>query len=212
MTTLPLREVSVPRAERAVTYFTHPHALVETPYIGEGTRVWAFAHVMAGAVVGAHCNLGDHCFIESGAHVGDRVTVKNGVAVWRGVHIDNDAFIGPGVVFTNDRRPRAFIRVPEGELLTTRVGRGATLGARATLLCGLEIGEYAFIAASTTVTRDVPGHALMMGTPARQRGWVCRCAHQLEAAGAGRWFCPVCDLHYRADGYSLVHLPKPSDR
>lgn len=212
MTTLPLREVPVPRAERAATYFTHPHALVETPYVGEGTRVWAFAHVMPGAVVGAHCNLGDHCFVESGAHVGDRVTVKNGVSVWRGVWIDDDAFIGPGVAFTNDRRPRAFIRVPEGELLTTRVGRGATLGARSTILCGLEIGEYAFVAASATVTRDVPAHALMMGTPARQCGWVCRCAHKLEAASSGQWFCPVCELSYRSQGHPLTLVSDLSRR
>lgn len=207
MAILPLREVSVPRAERAVTYFTHPHALVETPYIGEGTRVWAFAHVMSGAVIGAQCNLGDHCFIENGARVGDRVTIKNGVSVWRGVRIEDDAFVGPGVVFTNDRRPRAFIRVPEGELLTTRVGRGATLGARSTILCGLEVGEYAFIAASATVTRDVPAHALMIGSPARQQGWVCRCAHQLEAAAPERWFCPICCLHYRVDGRDLTLQP-----
>lgn len=212
MVTPPLREIAVPRPGRAGSFFAHPHALVETSHIGEGTRVWAFAHIMPGAVIGAGCNLGDHCFVESGAHVGDRVTIKNGVSIWRGVRVDDDAFIGPGVVFTNDRRPRAFVRAPEGDLMTTHVGAGATLGAHSTLICGIEVGPFAFIAAASTVTRDVPSHALMMGSPARQRGWVCRCAHQLESAGPDQWVCAICELTYHTSENGLIIAPEVRSR
>lgn len=163
-----------------MSYFAHPAALVESNEIGDGTRVWAFAHVLKGAVVGANCNVCDHVFIEDGAVVGDRVTLKNNVLVWRGVVIEDDVFVGPGVVFTNDLDPRAEFKKPPEEWLSTLVRRGATLGANSTIICGVEIGRYAFIGAGAVVTRSVPDHQVVVGNPARPVGWVCTCAHGLD--------------------------------
>lgn len=157
----------------------HPQALVESDKVGSGTRVWAFAHVCAGAVVGSDCNLCDHTYIESGGVLGDRVTLKNQVAVWDGVHIGDDVFIGPNVTFTNVKRPRIGFKKDSTEFLPTEIGKGATLGAGATILCGLAIGRYAFIAAGSVVTRDVDDFQLVMGNPARFYAWVCECGQSL---------------------------------
>ena len=170
------------------TAFFHPTALVESQSVGAGTRVWAFAHILAGAKVGTNCNVGDHAFIESGAHVGNNVTVKNHVCIWDGVTIEDDCFIGPHVMFTNDPYPRS-PRMPEvveryGQrenwLLPTVVERGCSIGANATILPGVRLGEYCMIAAGAIVTHDVQPFALVMGTPARQVGTVCRCGAKIE--------------------------------
>jgi UDP-2-acetamido-3-amino-2,3-dideoxy-glucuronate N-acetyltransferase len=163
-------------------FFVHPLALAESASIGAGTRVWAFAHVMAGAQVGSHCNLGEHVFVETGARIGDRVTVKNGVSVWAGVDVEDDAFLGPNCVFTNDPNPRAYIKKRPQDLVPTRVRKGATIGAGAVIVCGHEIGDYAFVGAGSVVIRDVPGFALVVGNPARQIGWMCLCAQKLRGA------------------------------
>lgn len=160
--------------------FVHPAGLCESDAVGPRTRVWAFAHILPGAVVGADCNICDHAFIEGGARLGDGVTVKNGVLVWAGVTVEDHVFLGPGVVFTNDLRPRAEIKKPVEQLIATTVRRGATLGANATVVCGTEIGEYAFVAAGAVVTRDVPAQALVAGNPASVIGWVCRCGERLD--------------------------------
>lgn len=159
--------------------------------MGAGTRVWAFAHVMDGAVVGEECNIGDHAFVESGAVVGRRVTVKNGVMIWDRVTVRDDVFLGPGVVFTNDLRPRASIQRSGDELVATLVGQGATLGAGAVVVCGTEVGEGSFVAAGAVVTRDVPSHAFVAGNPATPRGWVCWCGNPLDdelVCGCGQRF------------------------
>lgn len=174
--------------------FVHPRALCESDSVGAGTRVWAFAHVLPGAVVGRACNIGEGAFIEDGAVVGDRVTVKNGVLIWDGVTIEDDVFLGPGTVFTNDLRPRAEIRRGSVGFVPTLVRRGASLGANVTVVCGVTIGSYAMVAAGSVVTRDVPDHALVAGNPARQRGWVCTCGERLGADLA----CP--------DGHSVPRL------
>ncbi|MCG6872008.1 MAG: N-acetyltransferase [Gammaproteobacteria bacterium] len=178
----------------------HPQALCESSEVGSGTRIWAFAHVMPGARIGRDCNIGGHVFVESGAVLGDRVTVKNGALIWEGVTLADDVFVGPGVAFTNDRLPRSpraeddaitrrYAR-PEDWLVATRVEQGASLGAGAVILCGLRIGAWAMVAAGAVVTRDVPPHACVMGSPARVRGRVCRCGAPLdtalECAGCGR--------------------------
>jgi acetyltransferase-like isoleucine patch superfamily enzyme len=155
--------------------------------------VWAFAHVMAGAVVGAECNVCDHAFIETGAVVGDRVTVKNNVLIWDGVVVEDDVFLGPNVVFTNDLRPRAHVKKSGSELGRTVVRAGATLGAGVTVVCGVEIGADAFVAAGSVVTADVPAHALVAGNPARARGWVCRCGERLDDATLA---CDACGRRY----------------
>jgi acetyltransferase-like isoleucine patch superfamily enzyme len=159
--------------------FVHANALCESEHVGEGTHVWAFAHVLPGARVGAGCNICDHVFIEGGAVVGNRVTVKNAVLIWDGVTVEDDVFLGPNMVFTNDLRPRASIRRPPDELLPTTVRAGATIGANATIVCGVEIGNNAFVSAGAVVTRDVPAHALVVGNPAKRIGWACVCGRTL---------------------------------
>jgi acetyltransferase-like isoleucine patch superfamily enzyme len=158
--------------------FKHPLALVESDTVGPGTRIWAWAHVMRGARIGADCNVGEHCFIESGAILGDRVTVKNGVAVWDGVTVEDGVFLGPAAVLTNDRRPRS--RAPGFVPQRTVLREGCTIGANATVLSGLEIGRYAMIGAGALVTRDVPDFTLVTGSPARRRGHVCACGRDVR--------------------------------
>lgn len=163
----------------SASYFVHPQALVETQVVGEGTRIWAFAHVMAGAVVGKHCNIGDHAFVESNVVIGDGVTIKNGVAVWDGVSLGDHVFVGPNAVFTNDLNPRAEVKKGRDQFVATNVDEGATIGANATIVCGVTIGRYAFIGAGTVVIRDVPAYAIVVGNPARQIGFMCECGQHL---------------------------------
>jgi UDP-2-acetamido-3-amino-2,3-dideoxy-glucuronate N-acetyltransferase len=167
-------------------YFVHPKALVETDDIGDHTRVWAFAHVMKDASIGAECNIGDHAFVESGVRLGNNVTVKNGVSIWQGVEIGDDVFLGPNCVFTNDPNPRAYIKKTGDSLVSTRVRTRATIGANATIVCGITIGQYAFIGAGTVVIRDVPDFAMMVGNPARQIGWMCVCATKLQTPAVSK--------------------------
>jgi UDP-2-acetamido-3-amino-2,3-dideoxy-glucuronate N-acetyltransferase len=137
---------------------------------------------MAGARIGEHCNICDHAFVETGATLGNRVTVKNGVMIWSGVTIEDDVFVGPGVVLTNDLTPRARFKKARDRLLTTTLRKGATIGAGATLLSGIEIGENAFVGAGSVVTRSVPPHVLVAGNPARAIGWACECGMRLGVA------------------------------
>ena len=159
--------------------FVHERALCESQDVGEGTRVWAFAHVMKGAKLGRDCNVGDCAFIESGAVLGNKVTVKNAVLVWDKVVVEDEVFLGPNMVFTNDMNPRSAFKKSPDKFLPTRVKRGASIGANATIVCGVTIGEQAFIGAGTVVIRDVPAHALVAGNPARHIGWVCTCGEKL---------------------------------
>jgi acetyltransferase-like isoleucine patch superfamily enzyme len=157
---------------------------------------------MKGAVVGRDCNIGDHAFIESGARIGDRVTVKNQAMVWDGVEIGDDVFVGPGVSFTNDMFPRsarmllpavvARYHAQARWLVRTRVEQGASLGARSVVLPDLTIGAYAAVGAGAVVTRDVPSHALVVGTPAQLAGWVCRCGAPLKEDQTAAWRCQQC--------------------
>jgi acetyltransferase-like isoleucine patch superfamily enzyme len=140
-------------------------ALVESSSIGTGTRIWAFAHVLAGAKIGADCNICDHVFIENDVVVGDRVTIKCGVQLWDGLRLADDVFVGPNATFTNDRFPRSK-QLPSAWLVTT-VCKGASIGANATILPGITIGEHAMIGAGAVVTRDVPARVVVVGNPAR---------------------------------------------
>ncbi len=180
--------------------FVHANALCESGSVGDGTRIWAFAHIMEGARIGCDCNIGGHAFIESGAFIGDRVTVKNGAMIWNGVVIEDDAFIGPGVLFTNDKHPRsprseaAGARYCETEswLAPTHVHRGASIGAGAVILCGIQVGAYSTVGAGAVVTRNVAVQRLVLGNPARVAGWVCRCGATLSDVAA----CSQCERKY----------------
>lgn len=175
------------KKSKTPSHYQHPLALVETTRIGAGTRIWAFAHVMNGAHIGRDCNIGDHAFVESGARLGNGVTVKNGVAVWEGVTLHDFVFAGPNAVFTNDLRPRS-PRFPGGKLRyktkswlgKTHVKKGASIGANATIVCGVTIGEFAMIGAGAVVTRNVPPHALWLGVPGKLAGYVCECGENLD--------------------------------
>lgn len=163
---------------RAEKFFVHPKAMVDTDEIGEGTRVWAFSHVMKGARIGKNCNIGEHCYVEKGAEVGDDVVVKNGVSLWWGVKIESKVFVGPNAVFTNDRIPRA--KLYRQEYDSTVVREGASIGANATLLSGIEVGEHALVGAGSTVTANVPAYAIVYGVPAKIRRYVCACGEPLR--------------------------------
>lgn len=164
---------------RDASVFVHERALCESDDVGARTRVWAFAHVMKGARVGADCNICDHAFIESGAVLGDRVTVKNAVLVWDKVTVENDVFLGPNMIFTNDMNPRVAFKKPPSEFLPTVVEDGASIGANATIVCGVTVRTNAFVGAGATVIRDVPAYAIVAGNPARRIGWMCACGEKL---------------------------------
>jgi UDP-2-acetamido-3-amino-2,3-dideoxy-glucuronate N-acetyltransferase len=181
----------------------HRLAVVETDAIGAGTRVWAYAHVMAGARVGRGCNLGEGVFIERGVTIGNDVTIKNGVAIYDGVSVDDDAFLGPHCVFTNDLRPRSGrYKRPPATFLPTRIGRGATVGANATIVCGHAVGAYAMVAAGAVVTKDVAPYVLVAGVPARKIGFVCACGESLPKS-----LVCMCGLAYVLEDAGLAPRP-----
>ncbi len=154
-----------------MSYFKHPTALVgDGAIIGEGTRVWAFVNIMKGALIGLNCNICDHCYVEGNVVLGNNVTIKNNVPVYDGVILEDNVFVGPNATFVNDRRPRS--RSAGWTLERTFVRKGASIGANATIMCGVTIGEYAVVGAGCVVIRDVPPHAVMVGNPARQVGFV----------------------------------------
>ena len=191
-----------------------PSAIVDSgATLGAGTRVWHFAHVCAGARVGAGCSLGQNVFIGNDVRIGDRVKIQNNVSVYDAVTIEDEVFCGPSMVFTNVYNPRAsFAR--KDQYRPTLVRRGATLGANCTIVCGVTIGEYAFIAAGAVVNRDVPDFALMAGVPARQTGWISRFGERLplRMGGAGQARCPhTGDIYLLQDGACLLQrAPQPA--
>ncbi|MGH2575883.1 MAG: acyltransferase [Ignavibacteria bacterium] len=158
-------------------YYVHPTAICESDNIGKNTRIWAFTHVLNDVTIGEDCNLCDYTFIENGVVIGNRVTIKNGISVWSGVTIEDDVFLGPNCVLTNDIYPRSKAYVG---IAKTLIKKGASIGANATLLCGITIGKYSMIGAGAVVTKDVPDFALMVGNPARFRHWISKSGEKLE--------------------------------
>lgn len=177
---------------RKKNFFQHPTALVNSrAQVGDKTRVWAFANIQDGAVIGRECNICDGCYIEKGAVIGDHVTLKNGVNVFEGVTIQDDVFCGANVAFTNDRHPRAVRRDP-WVLEKTLIKKGASLGSNAVIICGITVGEYAVVGAGTVVTKSVGDHQIVVGNPGRFLGYACRCGRKLSA----EYFCAACRKQY----------------
>ncbi|MFH1706681.1 MAG: acyltransferase [Planctomycetota bacterium] len=177
----------------------HPTAVIDQPAaIGDGTRIWHFSHVMSGAVIGKDCVLGQNVYVGARALIGNGVKIQNNCSIYDAVTLADESFIGPSVVFTNVMNPRAFV-VRKDQYRPTLVERGATIGANATIVCGVTIGPYAFVAAGSVVARDVPAYGLVMGVPARLKGWVCRCGVHLPA-GIAPVVCAECGRRYRTGG------------
>jgi UDP-2-acetamido-3-amino-2,3-dideoxy-glucuronate N-acetyltransferase len=191
-----------------VRRWAHATAVVDPgAHVGADTKVWHFCHVMKGARVGARCVLGQNVFVAGSAVVGDGCRVQNNVSLYDGVVLEDDVFVGPSAVFTNVKTPRAAVSRKHA-LIPTRVGRGATIGANATIVCGVTLGEYAFVGAGAVVTRDVPPHALVAGVPARRVGWACRCGERL--ATGPRPACAACGARYVESGPGAMRALKPT--
>jgi len=188
--------------------FVHASALVdEGALVGRGTKVWHFSHVMSGAQIGEDCSLGQNVFVADTVRIGNNVKIQNNVSVYAGVELADDVFCGPSVVFTNVLTPRSAFPRAQDQYLKTVVKRGASMGANATVVCGVTIGEWALIGAGTVVTADVKPFALMVGVPARRMGWVCKCGERLQALehGATEAACPACLRKYQL-GQDLATL------
>ena len=185
--------------------FIHNDAVVESQSIGDGTRIWRNAHVMPGAVIGKNCNIGEGCYIENYVRIGNGVTIKNNIAIWDNITIEDEVFIGPAAVFTNDLRPRAFNKKRPEDFMSTLMKRGATIGANATIVCGITIGEYAFIGAGSVVTRDIPPYQIVYGNPARFKGYMCRCS-EIIPPDISPFQCR-CGLKYEIRGAVVTKIP-----
>ncbi|HOR72548.1 MAG TPA: acyltransferase [Verrucomicrobiota bacterium] len=177
--------------------FVHPSAYVdEGAVIGRGTKIWHFSHVMKGAQIGERCILGQNVNVDGGVRLGNNVKVQNNVSIYTGAEIEDDVFLGPSCVLTNVTNPRS--QVNRHSLYEkTIIKRGATVGANATIVCGVTLGRYCFIAAGSVVTKDVPDYALMMGNPARQKGWMSRHGHVIKPGEDGVLLCPESGYRYR---------------
>jgi UDP-2-acetamido-3-amino-2,3-dideoxy-glucuronate N-acetyltransferase len=178
-------------------FFVHPSAIVdEGSQIGEETKIWHFTHIMSQCVIGKKCNIGQNCVISPSVILGDNVKIQNNVSVYAGVVCEDDVFLGPSMVFTNILNPRSAI-VRRDQYLKTLVKKGASIGANATILCGIEIGEYALIGAGAVVTKNVKPYALVLGNPAKQTGWVSEYGHKLVFDAKGMATCPEEKTTYR---------------
>jgi UDP-2-acetamido-3-amino-2,3-dideoxy-glucuronate N-acetyltransferase len=186
-------------------FYVHPSSLVERPdRIGEGTSIWHYSHVMPDVTIGRNCNIGQNVFIAGNVRIGDNVKIQNNVSVFEGVILEDDVFCGPSCVFTNVKMPRSH-RPQRGNYAATTVRKGATIGANATIVCGITIGEYAFIGAGAVVTHDVPDYALVYGNPARINGWLCNCGEKLDFNGSRHAKCVSCGRQYEVlDGERIA--------
>jgi UDP-2-acetamido-3-amino-2,3-dideoxy-glucuronate N-acetyltransferase len=186
------------------TYYIHPTAIVdEGCEIGEGTKIWHFSHIMPGCIIGKNCNLGQNVVVSPDVVLGSNVKVQNNVSIYTGVVCDDDVFLGPSMVFTNVINPRSAVN-RRGQYMKTHVGKGASIGANATIVCGHDIGAFAFIGAGAVVTREVPAYALVIGNPARQTGWMSEYGHKLKFEQDGIAICPESGEKYKLEN-NRVH-------
>ncbi len=180
-----------------MAYTAHPTAVIdEGCTIGEGSRIWHFSHLMPGCVIGERCNIGQNVVVSPGVKLGNNVKVQNNVSIYTGVECGDDVFLGPSCVFTNVTNPRSAVNRRE-QYAKTHVGQGASIGANATIVCGHDIGAYAFIGAGAVVTKTVPAYALVVGNPARQTGWMSEYGHKLQFDAAGHATCPESGQRYQ---------------
>ncbi len=187
-------------------YFAHETAVVDDgSSIGAGTKIWHFCHVMKGCTIGENCNLGQNVVISPDVTLGSNVKVQNNVSIYTGVVCGDDVFLGPSMVFTNVNNPRSAV-VRRNQYLKTNVGKGATIGANATVVCGHNIGEFAFIGAGAVVTKDVPPYALVVGNPARQTGWMSEYGHKLKFDANGIAVCPESKQEYQLEGKKVKRI------
>jgi len=185
-----------------VSYAAHPSAIIDAgAQIGEGSRIWHWVHICAGARIGERCSFGQNVFVGNDVVIGNNVKIQNNVSVYDAVTLEDDVFCGPSMVFTNVYNPRSAV-TRKDEYRRTLVRRGATIGANATIVCGVTIGEYAFVGAGAVVNHDVPDHALMVGVPARQVGWMSRHGERLALplSGEAEAVCPATGTRYRLRG------------
>ncbi|MDR1758525.1 MAG: N-acetyltransferase [Bacteroidales bacterium] len=189
-----------------MSYFAHPTAVIDEPCeIGDGTRVWHFAHIMSGCRIGKNCNIGQNVVVSPEVVLGNGVKVQNNVSIYTGVICEDDVFLGPSMVFTNVFNPRSAV-CRKTQYLPTRVGKGATIGANATIVCGNDIGNYAFIGAGAVVTRPVPDYALVIGNPARQTGWMSEFGHKLIFNTQGMATCPESGETYKRTPKGVIKI------
>ena len=187
-------------------FFVHESAYIDDEVkIGKGTKIWHFSHVMSGAVIGENCTFGQNVCVAQNVRIGNNVKIQNNVSIYEGVELEDYVFCGPSMVFTNVKNPRCkYPQRGSAFYLKTLVKEGASIGANATIVCGHTIGKHAFIAAGAVVTGDVPDYALMVGVPAKRKGWVCECGEQLETG----LNCPKCDRSYFEEKSRLIEIKK----
>jgi len=187
-------------------YYAHPTAVIDADCtIGDGTKIWHFSHIMSNCIIGKNCNLGQNVVISPGVELGQNVKVQNNVSIYTGVICEEDVFLGPSMVFTNVINPRSAVNRRD-QYLKTRVKRGASIGANATIVCGNDIGEYAFIGAGAVVTKEVPDYALVIGNPARQTGWMSSYGHKLNFDSDGFAVCPESGERYKLEDRKVIKL------
>jgi UDP-2-acetamido-3-amino-2,3-dideoxy-glucuronate N-acetyltransferase len=173
--------------------------------IGDGTRVWHFSHIMKDATIGRNCNIGQNVVISPGVTLGDNVKVQNNVSIYTGVTCEDEVFLGPSCVFTNVTNPRSAVN-RRAQYAATRVGKGATIGANATIVCGHDIGRYAFVGAGAVVTKNVPDYALVIGNPSRQTGWMSEYGHKLHFDDGGIASCPESNQKYKLENNTVTRI------